>query len=880
MADGRIEIEIVMDDGSVKKGIANLGGLENAGKKAGTSIKAMVTSMGLVKVASAAFDVLKNSIGGAINRFDILNQYPKVMKQMGYSTDDVSKSLVILKKGVDGLPTTLQDLTKSAQSFAVIEKSATKGAQTATALNDAFLASGASAEDASRGVQQYSQMLSSGTVDLQSWKTLQETMPYALTKVAASFGLTGKSAERDLYAKLKSGDITMEQLNARFTELDGGLNGFANTARTATGGIGTSITNLKNSITNGLANTLTAIDAVVKAISGKTIAENLNSLKGIINGTFAFINGKITESIPYIQNFLKSFKNSEVITAINIIKGGLKDMFSSINPSAITGVFGNVGSIIQTALKSIDFTVLATGIVGALSQMKMSFIQYGTAISNYWKTIFTTFGPVVTSTLGTVLGQIPALFQTLVSAVTPVISSIAAAFAKLDFSGIQALISAIIPAVTAGFQTMMGIVGPAIDQVINSFVGLWNAAQPLITVLAGALMPAFQIIGSFLGGVFKGILDGVAFAFDAIKIVIEILTPVISFLVGVFQSVSPVLSTVAQWVGNVIGMFTGLGGSAGGLKEIMTSSWNGIKSIVNIAKDGISIAINVIKSVFSALSSAGGSLKGLLSVAWSGIKSTISVAGSAISGVINGIKGFFSALGGAGNSLKGAMSSAWSGITGVISSAKGTISGIINDIKGIFNSLRNINLSGAGSAIMNGFLGGLKSSYEKVKDFVGGIAGWMKEHKGPISYDKRLLIPAGNAIMQGLNDGLKTQFKSVQATVGGMAGKISDTLNSNIGKISLPTVSAEYALSSSSLNSGQIAAFRLQAIGNNIGEMLKDTDKSSFISSSIDNMAQKIEEMNQRVIVIEANGYQIAKATYDDFEKVGKSRAAKNSMIG
>ncbi|MDP1165639.1 tape measure protein, partial [Klebsiella pneumoniae] len=83
---------------------------------------------------------------------------------------------------------------------------------------------------------QYSQMLSIGKVDLMSWRTLQETMPYALTQVAKSFGLTGKRAERDLYAKLQSGDINMEQLNKRFVDLDGGANGFAKTARTATGG--------------------------------------------------------------------------------------------------------------------------------------------------------------------------------------------------------------------------------------------------------------------------------------------------------------------------------------------------------------------------------------------------------------------------------------------------------------------------------------------------------------------------------------------------------------------------------------------------------------------------------------------------------------------
>lgn len=455
----------------------------------------------------------------------------------------------------------------------------------------------------------------------------------------------------------------------------------------------------------------------------------------------------------------------------------------------MSGAFDSIGTTISTLFKSIDFSGLAASFGAALIGLQQPLTQYGSTLANYWKTIFAKLGPTVSSTLGTVLTQIPALFQALVSAVAPIITQISSMISRLDFSGIQAVLQAIIPAVVSGFQTMMAIVGPSIQQVITSFGNLWNAIQPLLTVLAGALMPAFQVIGSFLGGVFKGILDGVLFAFDAIKVVVEILTPVISFLVDVFKACAPALSTVGQWVGYVIGMFSSLGGSGGSLKSILSSAWDGIKSAISVAGNVIGAVINVIKAVFSAVGAAGGGLKGVLSAAWSGIQSAISVAGGVISGIINTIKGVFSALSGAGNSLKSGISSAWSAITGAISKASGTIGGIIDNIKGFFTGLTNIDISGAGTAIMNGFLGGLKGAYENVKNFIGGIGDWIAKHKGPISYDRKLLIPAGKAIMGGFNDSLQNSFKSVQSNISSMADRISDGFD-----LGLPQVSAEYAL--------------------------------------------------------------------------------------
>lgn len=79
----------------------------------------------------------------------------------------------------------------------------------------------------------------------------------------------------------------------------------------------------------------------------------------------------------------------------------------------------------------------------------------------------------------------------------------------------------------------------------------------------------------------------------------------------------------------------------------------------------------------------------------------------------------------------------------------------------------------AGKDIINGLLRGIKEAAQDVYDYVAGIADKVARLKGPLPYDRKLLIPAGQAIMQGLLNGLKSQ----ESELFGYVSKLGDRLS-------------------------------------------------------------------------------------------------------
>lgn len=569
MADGRVEIEVDVDGKGVTILNKGLDQLEGKSNKAGASIKNLVVSLGLVKVAAAAFNVLKNSLDSAISRFDTMQKFPKVMKALGFSAEDSQRSINKLSDGIDGLPTKLDDVVASTQQMTAITGDLDRSTDTVLALNNAFLASGASTEDASRGMQQYNQMLSTGQVDLESWKTLQETMPLALQKTAEAMGFVGKSAQRDLYNALKEGTVTFDQFQDKLIELGTGTGMLATLAKENSLGIDTSFGNLSNAVSKGVANLITKFDELVQKLTGKTIAQNIDSMKSIINKSFEEMSKVMDILIDNTDDMISAFK-------------GLLDIVELLAPAFIAATGAYVGFKTALALGTlISFVGKIYGVITALGSMVSMFGVSGTAYA----------------LLSAIIPAGLTVFQLL----SGVIGAAVAAFiyfyktSETFRNGINKTIEVVKSGLIKSFEYLKGV-----------FISILPTLQKVADTVGNYLVKGFQKVVE-VGSAIASVAVPAFFNFvDAVKrIVSSGIERFGSTLSQIGSVLSGIFSSGIELAGNLLEKFGGALGKVGGAVSLVI----GILTKVAIAALGLTgpfgLAVSLIISFISAWAKTG-----------------------------------------------------------------------------------------------------------------------------------------------------------------------------------------------------------------------------------------------------------------------------------
>src|SRR5690625_7458332 len=107
MAAGKATREVLSDDKGVTKGAkkveGTLKGIGNTAKRGIATVGKLAGALGLVGLAYKGIDMVKQSLDGAIDRYDTLNQFPRVMELMGVDAQASEEAINILSDVIQGL---------------------------------------------------------------------------------------------------------------------------------------------------------------------------------------------------------------------------------------------------------------------------------------------------------------------------------------------------------------------------------------------------------------------------------------------------------------------------------------------------------------------------------------------------------------------------------------------------------------------------------------------------------------------------------------------------------------------------------------------------------------------------------------------------------
>ncbi|WP_373443305.1 tape measure protein (plasmid) [Lacticaseibacillus paracasei] len=806
-----------------------------AGIGAGVVTKALQTMGSMTTSIVSRFDTLNNANRTFKNMGFATTDTKKAMSGLNDSIMGLPTSLDQAVQGMELMAASTGDVQKGQKVFSAVNDAVLgfggSSAQASSAVQQL-------SQDLSSGT------ITAATWN----SMINDGMGPALKALAKSMGMTSGQLKDALSNGKVSADQFSEALINMDKNGGGGMQSLHKIALDSTAGISSSFANLKTAVVRGSANMLTVVDNFIKSVTGTNISGWIKQAASAVTAGMAIASQAIKSFTPVAKSIFNTLKSivawvgqnkdwllplvasvsafKSVITVVGIAKNA----FSAFgNALEVGGLLARIVSGSKDAAAGLSLMAQNSKLAAAAQK-----VLQAVSAANPWVLLVAAIAAVVAGLAyfftKTKTGQ--KIWSEFVSGLKDLWSGLASFFSGL-WNGITQTFSNAAKGVQNGWNSVTtffsnlwtGIVNGATSawNGLTSFLsGIWNSIVNIATSVWGGISSFFSglwqgivsvatgiwnTFGPALTTIWQGIVSIATGVWNMLKAVImgPILI-VLDFLTGSWTQMGADLQLIWNSIVDAAGqIWNGLVTYFSGVWNLITTyaqtAWNLFTSVIEAVWNGIvsgaSAIWNALGSFFSGLwngivstaESIWNSIVSFLSGLWNGTVSTAQNIWNALpgffSGLWNGITSFFSS---AWNNIKSTVINAatnivngarniWNGFTNIVSN-------VVNGIKNGFNALMHFNLLDAGRAIMDSFFSGLKAAWGKVQDFVGGIASWIRQHKGPISYDAKLLIPAGNAIMNGLDQGLQKSFGAVQKTVSGMASDISDNMSANISNLS------------------------------------------------------------------------------------------------
>lgn len=464
---------------------------------------------------------------------------------------------------------------------------------------------------------------------------------------------------------------------------------------------------------------------------------------------------------------LSTIQNTTAQLAANGIKDytGLTEAAGNLN--AVAGgnadTFGSVAMVLtQTAgagkLTTENWNQLADAIPGASGKLQEAMLKNGAFTGNFrdamakgeitadeFNQALMDLGMTdVAKQAATSTSTIEGAMGNLEAAVTGGLTDAFNLFKPAVTGGINAAATAVTTLAQTGTQGLQTFFTQVKDT--GAFAALQTAAQSAGGGLQSLWTGIMAVVNAMTGGQPAGTSFG----------------NVLNAVASAAQTVGGWLKTAGNWISQNLDLVTPLVAAVGGAVAVVTAVTTAMQlaaaaqALLNavMAANPIMLVITLIAALvagltyFFACTNTGRAI-------WSSFTNFIA---GCVSGILGWFSGLGSSIGGAFNNAANSAKNTWNGVVSWFRGIPGTIGG--------FFSGAGTLLYNAGASIISGFLNGLKSMWSNVTGWISGIGDWIKAHKGPISYDRRLLIPAGQAIMTGFAQGLNNGFdNSVETAI-------------------------------------------------------------------------------------------------------------------
>ena len=560
-------------------------------QKSGSTVKSIIAGLGITKLISSAMNTIKNSTDDAIKRVDTLNNFPKVMSNLGISVEKSSTSIKKMSDKLAGLPTTLDQGASAVQRFTSANGDVEKSTDIFLALNNAIIAGGASTEIQASALEQMSQAYSKGKPDMMEWRTLMTAMPAQLNQVAKAMGYVSAT---DLGAAVreKGGEEEFRRMIDTIVELNTtGVDGFANfeqQARNSTAGIGTSITVAKTQIVKGVAD-------IIKGLNDGLAQANLPSISEIIS----MVGKKAKEALDVVANNLPNIINFliRISPILKVLGASIIAIVSAITVyqktvqvvSALTKAWATIQAILNGELILNPIGLLVVAIVGLIAAFVLLWNK-SEAFRNFWKGLWE---------------GLKKLFDDWVNGFKLMVESLKKLFDdwvngfKIIIESLKPVFSLVINWFNTKIQYWINIFRGVINFLTGVFTGNWKQAFNGLKQVASAFINSF--LNSFGGlprrmlsiglDIVKGIGRGITSGVNWIKNVISsFVGNVTRFIKRMFKIGSPsklMKDEVGQWLPK--GIAVGIEANTDSVENAMKDMYKEMDRTIKIENNKLNI---------------------------------------------------------------------------------------------------------------------------------------------------------------------------------------------------------------------------------------------------------------------------------------------------